>query len=138
MFWRFDILIILKICFSRCFYHVPYNFVIGFLHVFVHVSFMFLSCFSQVPFLALYNKFLQFFLLCFQYSDLFVTSQASWDMVHMVLIKNLPCFRGFKTCLFDFFHILGACFRLLFESIQQNCWCNQVVICYPMFLDGQR
>jgi hypothetical protein len=35
----------------------------------------------------LYNKFLQYFLSCFQCSML------------------LPCFRGFKTCLFNYFFI---------------------------------
>ncbi len=62
-----------KICFLHVFIMFFVTFHIGFLQVFnmflkvsVHVLFMFLSCFSKVHFLALYNKFLQFFLLCFQ------------------------------------------------------------------------
>ncbi len=62
-----------KICFYTflsCFLsrsiHASYRFLTCFLGFLSMFFFMFLSCFSKIHFSALYNKFLQFFLLCCQ------------------------------------------------------------------------
>jgi hypothetical protein len=79
MFWtflNFNISAVLKNIFFTCYYHVSYMllFYLSFSYfsssrkqVLYHVSSTFMLL---LPFLALYNKFLQFFLLCFQYFDI--------------------------------------------------------------------
>jgi hypothetical protein len=82
-----------------------------FLHkqILYHVIFMALFRFP-----ASYNKFLQFFLLCFQYFNFFYPLNFMRHGLYgfdKKITWLLPCFRGFETCLLLFFHILGAYFR---------------------------
>ncbi len=71
---------------------------------FFHIPYMFFSCFYHVsPFL--YNKFLQFFLSCFQYFDVLYPVKHDLQCFNKFFTMLLPCFKGFKTCLFNYFFI---------------------------------